>query len=192
MTDLDEIFTLWERFTLGKVPLTEVSCVVTGSSLTDSSALPGGYLAALAHQLETLLDEATVDDAEVLKVIHILRRFKLQTGVKISVYTKCLRSILQSGHEFDGIIYGDFFNLLERMLDPKRNWRDSNCETDSNCELVGSVADFIKLVVEGVKGDVPVPKAAKNYILNLFGASISSNLAHQALCLRYRFGGPYF
>jgi len=68
MSELDEIFTLWERFTLGKVELCEVSNVVSDSCLTDSRSLPNGYLSAITNQLETLLDEETVKDAQVLKV----------------------------------------------------------------------------------------------------------------------------
>jgi hypothetical protein len=184
MTDLDEIFTLWERFTLNKIPLSEVSTIVSKSSFSDCNELPNGYLAALATALEVNLDSEEIDQSELLIIIHILRRFKIQTGVKISIYSKCLKSILSSKIDVDEIVYSDFFNLLEQILDPIRNWRDVNFETDSVCQLNGSIGDFIKIVGDCLQGNIQVPEKAKIHIFNLFGVALSSNFNHLSNSLR--------
>ena len=161
MSELDEIFTLWERFCSSSGQLGDVCQAVSESAVLDASQLPGGFLAAVLARLETLLDAEpdVVDQAELLKVIHILRRFPEQRGLKVALYQKCLRSFLTV--QLDRVLFAEFFNLVEEILDPRRNWRDSNVEQDSLCLLSGSIADFTQLIVHCLTGHIPVPKIAK-------------------------------
>ena len=92
-------------------------------------------------------DIYTLNQTSLVKQISILRRFNYQDGVKISQYGKCFLSVVQRASDLDKIIIKDFFGLIEQLLDPRRNWRDQNCSQDSVCRLLGSIGDFIEIII---------------------------------------------
>ena len=138
------------------------------------------------NKLENDLESENLNQTSLVKQISILRRFNYQDGVKISQYGKCFLSVVQRASDLDKIIIKDFFGLIEQLLDPRRNWRDQNCSQDSVCRLLGSIGDFIKIIIRVFSGDLStnIPKYLQTLILNLFGVALSSNLKqHLALSL---------
>ena len=151
--------------------------------MVDSTELPKDFLVAVVQQLEKDLDSEPLDPTCLIKQISILRRFNYQEGVKISHYGKCFLTVVRRAGELDKIIIKDFFGLIEQLLDPRRNWRDQNCSQDSICRLLGSIGDFIKIIIRAYSGDLSanIPKSLQIHILNLYGVALSSNLKQHLL-----------
>ena len=100
--EIDELYNLWEKFTVGEVGMGEITNLLVNLSDLKVEELPKDYLTAAVQHLNALLDDQNLVvngdwtlEKEVLDTIKILKHFLNQPEVRINQYAKCFKGFFQ-------------------------------------------------------------------------------------------------
>ena len=117
MSELDEIYNLWERFTNDEeIDIGLISQRLASATTITEDELPQNYLSVEVKQLEKYFEKE--ENEEAIRSIKILKKFKNQHNVKILFYDNCLNTLISKKNDNQQV--GNlFFDLLEVIVDPR-------------------------------------------------------------------------
>jgi len=95
MSELDEFYANWEKYSNGEIEIGPLSQILSSSSTIAEDELPIDYHSDQVKELEKYL-ENTESEASIqlsLRSIQILTKFKNQKNVKILFYNDCLKEL---------------------------------------------------------------------------------------------------
>ena len=90
MSELDEFYANWEKYSNGEIEIGRLSQILSSSSTITEDELPNDFLSVQVKELEKYFENKESEEV-TLRAIKILTKFKKQKNVKILFYNDCLK-----------------------------------------------------------------------------------------------------